>query len=103
MSPEYQIQYLPSAKNDLLQISKYIGQTLQAPQAARQLLQELSNSIYLLRKFPYAHTIFHLHKPLKKETRLLPVTNFAVLYVVHENNKTVEIQAVVYAKRNLEI
>lgn len=99
---KYKIEYLPGARNDMLQISRYIAKALKAPQAAKNLLQEIGDAISLLENYPYAHTIFRIHKPLKKETRLLPVKNFAVLYVVKEEEKMVEIQAIVYAKRNLE-
>lgn len=99
---KYKLEYLPGARNDMLQISRYIAQKLKAPQAARDLLQTIGEAIALLESYPYAHPIFRMHKPLKKETRLLPVKNFAVLYVVDEDEKIVEIQAIVYAKRDLE-
>lgn len=102
MSSIYKIIYLPEAKNDMLKVSRYIANNLKSPQAARNLLKKIDSSIELLKNFPYSYPLFYLKKPLSKEFRILPVKNFAIMYIVDESDKVVEIQAIIYSKRDLE-
>ncbi len=97
----YEITYLPIAKQDITEILLYISDQLKAPKAAMDLLDAFEHSISLLQEFPYAHKIYRLVKPLEEEYRLLPVKNYAVLYVVREQEKFVEIHRVLYAKMDL--
>lgn len=97
----YEIIYLPIAKQDIAEIIMYISNQLKAPKAAIELLDAFDHSIFLLQEFPYAHKIYRLIKPLEEEYRLLPVKNYAVFYIVREQDKIVEIHRVVYAKMDL--
>ena len=97
----YEILYLPLAATDLNDIVSYISQHLQAPKAAKELLDEFDTSISSLKKFPYAHPIYRPLKPLKEEFRILQIQNYAVFYIVREPEKKVEIYRVIYAKRDL--
>ncbi|WP_061213300.1 type II toxin-antitoxin system RelE/ParE family toxin [Syntrophomonas wolfei] len=97
----YEITYLPIAEQDIAEIIIYISNQLKAPKAAIELLDAFDHSIFLLQEFPYAHKIYRLTKPLEEEYRLLPVKNYAVFYVVREQDKSVEVHRVVYAKMDL--
>jgi plasmid stabilization system protein ParE len=52
------IVYIPSFQKDLYAIIDYITYTLEAPQAASNLLDELEKSINDLRVFPLAHRLY---------------------------------------------
>jgi addiction module RelE/StbE family toxin len=93
------IVYLPSFQQDLDAITDYITYTLEAPQAASNLLDELEKSINGLKTFPLAHRLYRPIKPLTVEYRVLTVKNYLVFYVVLE--KAIEIHRIVYKKRNL--
>jgi len=95
----YEIRYLPLARKDLLDISNYIADNLKAPKAAIHLLDALDKAIPRLENFPYLCSSYHPIQSLEDEYRLLPVNNYAVLYVVTEN--MVEIRRIVYAKMDL--
>ncbi len=97
----YEITYLPIAEQDIAEIIIYISNQLKAPKAAIELLDAFDHSILLLQEFPYTHKIYRLTKPLEEEYRLLPVKNYAVFYVVREQDKSVEVHRVVYAKMDL--
>jgi len=97
----YEVIYLPLARQDLRDIFQYISAQLKAPQAALDLLEAFDHSISLLQDFPYAHKTYRTLKPLQEEHRLLPVKNYAVFYIVREQEKIVEIQRVLYAKADL--
>lgn len=97
----YEITYLPIAKQDITDIILYISDWLKAPKAAMDLLDALDHSISLLREFPYAHKIYRPVRTLEEDYRMLPVKNYAVFYVVREQEKIVEIHRVIYAKMDL--
>ena len=97
----YEIAYLPIARQDVAEIVLYIADQLKAPTAAMDLLDALDYSISLLHEFPYAHGAFRPVRPLGAEYRLLPVRNYAVFYVVREQEKLVEIHRVLYARMDL--
>lgn len=87
------------AMKDLTDITTYIADHLKAPKAAMDLLNDLDKSISRLEQFPYSCKVYQPIRELENEYRLLPVNNYAVLYVVKE--KVVEIHRVVYAKMDL--
>jgi addiction module RelE/StbE family toxin len=94
-----EIKYLPSFQQELDAIVEYIIFTLEAPQAALNLLDELEESIDNLKKFPLAHRLYRPIKPISTEYRILTVKNYLVFYVVLED--TIEIHRIIYKKRNL--
>ncbi|WP_348980773.1 type II toxin-antitoxin system RelE/ParE family toxin [Thermincola potens] len=53
------------------------------------------------RDFPYAHKIYRPIKPLGEDYRMLIVKNYAVFYVVREEEKIVEVHRIIYAKMDL--
>lgn len=97
----YEIIFFPIAKQDITDIILYISDQLNAPKAAMDLLEALEHSISLLRDFPYAHKIYRPIKPLGEDYRMLIVKNYAVFYVVREEEKIVEVHRVIYAKMDL--
>ena len=94
-----EIKYLPSFQQDLNAITEYIIFTLEAPQAALNLLDELEKSINNLKEFPLAHRLYRPIKPISAEYRVLTVKNYLVFYIVLE--ETIEIHRIIYKKRNL--
>jgi len=97
----YEITYLPVARQDIENIILYISDQLKAPKAAIDLVDEFERSISLLREFPYAHKLYRPVRTLEEEYRMLPVKNYAVFYVVREQEKIVEIHRVIYARMDL--
>ena len=97
----YELDFLPLAKRDINDIILYIADTLDAPQAALDLLDALEASVENLKEFPYMCRLYDIGLPLELEYRALPVKNYLVFYVVLEDKKTVEIHRVIYAKRDM--
>lgn len=98
----YRLLYLPFASCDIADTALYIAETLNAPKAALDLLDALDESISRLKEFPYSCRVYQPVKPLEREYRILNVKNYAVLYTVDEQLKTVEVYRVIYAKRDLD-
>lgn len=97
----YEIIYLPIAKQDITDIVLYVSDYLKAPQAAMDLLDAFDYSISLLVEFPYAHTLFHPLRPLEAEYRMVPVKNYAVFYLIREQQRIIEIHRIIYAQMDL--
>ena len=95
----YDIEFLPTARKDLADITSYISEKLSAPKAAMDLLNALDESISILGQFPYSCKVYRPIKELEEEYRLLPVKNYSVFYVVKE--EIVEIHRIVYSKMDL--
>lgn len=99
----YRLEYLPLARQDMIDTVEYISRELSSPEAAARLAEKLINTAEeKLTKFPYANAAFFPIKPLKREYRKLPIQNYIVFYWVEEEKKLVTVARVVYARRYLE-
>ena len=94
----YKLSYLHIAKKDIENIVLYISDTLKSPTAALHLLDSFEAALEILKDFPYSHEIYKLSNRLNKEYRYITVKNYVIFYTVLENEKTVEIQRVLYGK-----
>lgn len=98
----YKLEYLPVALHDMSEISEYISKELKNPQAAVKLAEKFIESTEALRKFPYANQVYQPIRLLKYEYRKLIVDHYLMFYTVDEENKTITIMRVIYARRNYE-
>ena len=98
----YNLEFLPIAKNDMLEIIKYISEKLESPVATNNLADDFINAAERLREFPYANNVYSPIKPLDYEYRRMIVKNHLIFYTVDEQNKKVTIMRVIYARRDIE-
>ena len=98
----YDLQYLPSARKDMVDVVRYISETLRNPTAAERLAVELIEAGDSILAFPYANPVHMLIRPLKHEYRKLRVHNYLMFYWVEEERKLVTVARVIYARRNYE-
>jgi len=98
----YQLEYLPIAKQDMIDIVKYISEDLCNPSAAKHLADEMIEFADGLTTFPYKNAIHSIIKPLKHEYRRLIVKNYIMFYWVDEEQKKVVIARIIYARRDYE-
>lgn len=96
----YNVEYLPLARQDMVEIVMYITRELNNPAAAERIAEQLIKAGESLRDFPYAQPSYTPLRPLKHEYRKLLVENYMMLYWVTETEKRVTIARVVYARRN---
>ena len=95
----YKIKYLPLALDDLKNIVKYISQTLEAPQAAENLIVKIDKELLKVADNPYRFHLYISPEKLKYEYRVLNLNNYSLFYVVEKNK--VEIHRVIYSKRDI--
>ena len=96
----YNVEYLLSAVQDMVEIVTYIARELNNPSAAERIAERLAETGESLREFPYAQPAYAPLRPLKHEYRKPLVENYMMLYWVSETEKRVTIARVVYARRN---
>jgi len=98
----YQLEYSPIARQDMIEVVRYISHELCNFTAAENLAEEMIYSAERLTTFPYSNPVHRTIKPLKNEYRKLIVKNYIMFYYVDESNKKVVISRVIYARRNYE-
>ena len=96
----YNLEYMPAALGDMLDIVRYISKELNNPIAAGNLANEFIESAESLTDFPYSNPVYYPIRPLKNEYRKLLVKNFIMFYYVDEPKKTITIARVIYVKRD---
>ena len=98
----YKLEYLPLARQDMLDISQYIGRELCNPEAAWKLAEEMVEAAERLRDFPYSNAVYVPIRQLRYEYRKLLVKNYIMFYRVDEAARKITIARVVYARRDYE-
>ena len=94
----HKIVYLPLAERDLLEALDYIAYTLDAPKAARDLLDEFDETVKQIAEFPYACELYRTDRPMQDEIRKVPVKNYVLYYAVFRDR--VEIRRFLHGRRD---
>lgn len=98
MSKKYRIDYLPIAEKDLSDIIEYI--TLDSPQSALKLLEEIDESISKLEDFPFMGINIKDTRLQRFNYRIIVVSSYLVFYVVKD--EYVEIRRILHGKRKYQ-
>ena len=98
----YRLEYLPIAKQDMMEIVWYISHKLPNPAAAQRLADEMIEAAEKLTNFPYSNSVYHPIRPLRQEYRRMLVQNYLMFYYVNEAQKLITIARVIYARRDYE-
>lgn len=98
----YRLEYLPSARQDMIGIVQYVSRELGNPAAAEKLALELIQAGDSIPRLPYANPAYIPIRPLQHEYRKLLVRNYAMFYWVDEGKRLVTVARVAYARRSFE-
>ena len=93
------IVYLPLARQDIQEITRYIAYDLHSPKAAQDLLDDFEREIKLTADFPKMHTVYPPTAKFRNPYRFIPVKNYLIFYVVLDDG--IEIRRIVYGKMDL--
>lgn len=97
---EYEVRITLQAQAHLHEIRDYIAQKLLAPEAAKNTVQRLGTVMASLSQMPKRVPLVE-EEPWRSEgVRVRAVRNFLIYFWVNEAEKTVQIIAVIYAKRD---
>ena len=81
----YKVEFLASAKDDMLQIANYISNDLYNPTAAMKLIAKLENAKNSLKQFPLTHPK-HESDTVETVFRKILVDNYVMFYIVDGDN-----------------
>ena len=97
---EYEVRITLQAQAHLREIRDYIAQKLLAPEAAKNTVQRLGTVTASLSQMPNRVPLIE-EEPWRSEgVRVRAVRNFLIYFWVNEAEKTVQIIAVIYARRD---
>ena len=97
---EYEVRITLQAQAHLREIRDYIAQKLLAPEAAKNTVQRLGTVMASLSQMPNRVPLIE-EEPWRSEgVRVRAVKNFLIYFWVNEAEKTVQIIAVIYARRD---
>jgi plasmid stabilization system protein ParE len=98
---KYDIRVLPVAEKDIRGAAMYIALDLKAPQAAANFVREIRKKAQKLCDMPYMYREYHGEPRNETVYRAMQVKNYIVFYTVCEENKTVELHRVLYARMDI--
>lgn len=96
----YNLTFLPLFENDLLEITDYITNVLQNPDAAYRLVDDIESAIVKRLEAPLSFAPYPSSKIRKHPYYRINVRNFSIFYVVIDN--TMEVRRLLYSKRNID-
>ena len=97
---EYEVRITLQAQAHLREIRDYIAQKLLAPEAAKSTVQRLGTVMASLSQMSKRVPLVEEEPWRSEDIRVRAVRNFLIYFWVNEAKKTVQIIAVIYAKRD---
>ena len=97
---EYKIKVTRQAKEHLAIIREYIATEVQAPIAAKRMLELLKAGMMSLRTMPCRVKLIDEQPWDNLGFRKIRVKNYYIYFLVDENIKEVQVLAVIYARRD---
>ena len=96
----YDLEYLPIAREDMIEIARYISRKLHNSDAAERLANAMFEAAEAAMTFPYAAPLHAPIRPLKHHYRKLLVHNYLMFYWVDNQAQKITVARVIYAKRD---
>lgn len=97
---EYEVRITLQAQAHLREIRDYIAQKLLAPEAAKNTVQRLGTVMASLSQMSNRVPLIEEEPWRSESVRVRAVRNFLIYFWVNEAEKTVQIIAVIYARRD---
>ena len=96
---EFKIITEPTARQDMLDIRRYISKELLEPVIARRIYESIKGAISTLDHFPLRYAVVEDEPYAFLGIRILPVENYNAFYIVNEQSKNVHIIRILYNRR----
>lgn len=90
--------YTPSARKDIDGAVTYLFFNLSAPQAARDLVGELDETMKRVMEHPYAGSLYRTDRAMGDEIRWVTIKGFILYYAVTED--AIQIRRFLHGKRD---
>lgn len=99
MNKNYEIKYMPSFSEEIIEILLYIKHKLNNKKAAENLYENVIDAILERSKKPTSFEIYRVSKILNKNWYRIYVKNYTVFYSVE--NSIMIVAHILYSKRDL--
>jgi len=96
---QYKVEITEAAASDMERLYDYIAMDLLSPETAMEQYNRIADATLTLETLPKRHGIVDFEPGRSRGTRILPVDNYSVLYVVKE--KKVYITDVLYSASDI--
>jgi len=97
---EYKVYITKPAENDLFDIVRYISLQLNAPVAALNMFRTITDAIKNLSTAALAHPLVRDDRLAAMGYRQLIIKNYIAFYIVDEKGKCVDVDRILYARRD---
>ena len=99
---EHRVIIASSAKQDIRGIYRYISTELGAPATAMNMVDDIEKAIDGLSFMPKSHPRVHDDFYASMGYRMLSVKKYIVFYSIDENEKIVNVERILHARRDWE-
>jgi len=96
----YRIGITEPAENDLREIARYISSQLNAPTTALNMVRTIRKAISKLKSNALIYPLVRDDRLAALGYRSLVVKNYIVFYVVSQKDKTVDVDRILYGRRD---
>jgi len=96
----YKVYVSEPAENDLRDIIQYISAQLAAPFSAASMMSSFENALNSLSDLPDRCPLVNDSYLANLGYHKLVVKNYIIFYTTNERNKTVDVERILYAKRD---
>jgi toxin ParE1/3/4 len=98
----WKVEYAEHARLDLRDIYGYIAETLLEPETARKQTSRIMEAVDSLDYMPMRFRLYYNEPWRSYGLRVMPVDNYAVLYLPNDAVHTVTVIRVVYSRRDID-
>lgn len=99
MNKNYEIKYMPSFSEEIIEILLYINHKLNNKKAAENLYENVIDAILERSQNPTSFEIYRVSKILTKDWYRIYVKNYTIFYSVE--NSIMTVAHILYSKRDL--
>jgi addiction module RelE/StbE family toxin len=97
---KYKIEISKPAEDDLREIMIYISRELLSPDTALEMLDTFDEEIKTLSTMPQRRPLVQDERLAKLGYRVLPIKNYLVFFTINKKKKLVDIERILYNRRN---
>ncbi len=97
---KYRVDLSEPAEKDLIDIVKYIASQLSSPMSAYHMMEIFEEAMASLSDTPESCPLITEERLSQLGYRKLIVKNYIVFFSVDEKNKVVDVERILYARRN---
>ena len=97
---KYKVDISASAENDLRDIIRYISAQISAPESALKMMDAIEEAVSGLMDMPQRCALVTDERLASIGYRKLIIKNYIALFTIDEKNKVVDVERILYARRD---